>query len=103
MRQDVIIGVDRRRRWFENQKLSILHDVRAREGRERRTHLELWLNLGDATGSGGAALGGVGLGDAVGEFDAFDDAGQQVSSVELAPCLRGGPDEREDHEFRRLL
>ena len=41
---------------------------------------------------------GVGLCDAVVESDAFDDAWQLVGAVELAPFLRSGPDQGEDHQ-----
>lgn len=64
---------------------------------------EQWLYLGDAGRSGGAAFGGVAVGDAVGERDAFDDAGQPVRAVQLAPCLRRRPYQGEDHELRGLL
>ena len=46
---------------------------------------------------------GVGLSDTIGECDAFDDAWQLVRAVELAPLLRCGPDQGEDHQFGGLL
>ena len=48
-------------------------------------------------------MGGIALGDTVGEFDALDDAGQLICTVQLAPRLRGRPDQREDHQLRGLL
>ncbi len=35
--------------------------------------------------------------DAIGEFDAFDDLGQLISSFQAAPVLGGGHDQLEDH------
>merc|ERR1712078_469773 len=63
---------------------------------------ELWLNLGDGARSGGAAFG-IDRGDAVGEFDTFDDAGQLVPAVQLAPGLRSRADQSEHHEPGGLL
>ena len=63
---------------------------------------ELWLNLGDATCSGGA-VGCVALGDAVGEFDAFHDHRQLVGALQAASAFRGRPDEFVDHQHRSLL
>ena len=50
------------------------------------TPRELCLNLGDAVRSSGADFGGIGFGDPVGEFDAFDDAWQLICAVEASPC-----------------
>ena len=42
-------------------------------------------------------------GGAVGQRDAFDEAGHPVRAVQLAPCLRGRPDAAEDHGPGGLL
>ena len=49
--------------------------------------VELCQILGDGARSGDEAFCGVGLRDAVCECDAFDDTGQLVCAVELAPFV----------------
>ena len=75
---------------------------RQREDGDRQGRRELCANLGDAARSSGAGFGVV-VGDPVGECDALDDHWQLVRALQTAPCLRGGLDELEHHELRRLL
>lgn len=60
---------------------------------------ELCRNLGDASLSS-SAICGVVSGDTIGECDAFDDHWQLFRALQTAPCLGGGLNELEDHEFR---
>lgn len=57
-----------------------------------RTAKELWLNLGDA------AFIGIISGDAIDDFDTFDDTRQLVLPAELSPFRRCRPDQGKDHQ-----
>ena len=59
--------------------------------------------MGDAVRSSGADFGGIGFGDPVGEFDAFDDAWHLICTIQAAPFLRRSPNEGEDHQLYGLL